>query len=132
MDRASDSELILDRYNEIIERGDGKLNLSGNYISDISVLSSCDLSNLRELNLGYNKISVLSSCDLSNLRELNLRCNNISDISCLYRCDLSNLRELSLWGNKIVDYREKVDKILSYLYDYLYKVWLSRLLYSTS
>ena len=76
------------------------LDLSGNSISDISVLE--DLTRLTELNLSGNSISDISVLeDLTALRELNLSGNSISDISVLE--DLTRLRELNLSGNSISD-----------------------------
>ena len=108
-----DRDLILKRYAD--EKNGGMLVLYGNNISDISCLSSCDLSTFERLNLSGNNISdisVLSSCDLSNLRELYLQENNLSDIECLYECNFMNLKTLELYGNNIVNYRTKRYNIL--------------------
>ncbi|QVK19322.1 leucine-rich repeat domain-containing protein [Mycoplasmatota bacterium] len=60
------------------------------------------LTNLTNLNLGYNQVSDLTVLSgLINLTELNLVRNQINDITAL--SNLTNLRELSLHYNQISD-----------------------------
>jgi len=61
-----------------------KLNLSGNKISDISILKDVNFKELKELNLSYNEISyisILKDVNFKELNQLNLRHNEISDIN---------------------------------------------------
>jgi len=77
-----------------------KLNLSGNYLTNISVLSK--LKGLTELNLNRNKltdISVLS--ELKELTDLNLGRNKVTDISVL--SELKELTDLNISRNKVTD-----------------------------
>jgi hypothetical protein len=84
------------------------LDLSHNWISDISPLSS--LSNLTTLDLSGNRISDISALSsLTNLTTLDLSYNEISDISAL--SSLSNLTTLNLRGNQISDISTLVDNI---------------------
>ena len=77
-----------------------QLDLSDNSISDISSLSS--LTNLERLYLSDNSISDISSLSsLTSLERLTLSLNSISDISSL--SSLTNLTWLSLIGNDISD-----------------------------
>lgn len=76
------------------------LNLSGNQISDISILS--DLNAIVNLDLSRNKISDLSILNgLKNLQVLNLESNNISDIPVFD--NLKKLKTLNLNDNEIFD-----------------------------
>ncbi|MDD2262647.1 MAG: leucine-rich repeat domain-containing protein, partial [Clostridia bacterium] len=76
------------------------LNLGYNQISDLSPLAN--LSNLHYLLLSDNQISDLSAlANLSNLLNLHLSENQISDLSLL--SDLSNLTYLQLFNNQISD-----------------------------
>ncbi len=77
------------------------LNLSGNSISNISVLSG--LTKLRELNLGDNSISNISALSgLTKLTILDLADNSITNVSALER--LTALTYLDLSGNPISNY----------------------------
>ena len=78
-----------------------ELNLSGNSISNISVLSG--LTKLRELNLGDNSISNISALSgLTKLTILDLADNSITNVSALER--LTALTYLDLSGNPISNY----------------------------
>ncbi|MCE2433665.1 MAG: leucine-rich repeat domain-containing protein [Candidatus Latescibacteria bacterium] len=77
-----------------------RLYLDNNSISDVSTLSG--LTNLGLLNLDNNNISDISALSgLTNLISLYLRNNNISDVSTL--SGLTNLLQLFLRGNNISD-----------------------------
>ena len=71
-----------------------KLDLSGNKISDISVLEKVNFKELKELDLSYNKISDISILEKVNFKELNkldLSSNKISDISVLEKVNFKEL-----------------------------------------
>ena len=77
-----------------------ELNLGFNNITDISALAS--LTNLIELDLENNSVSDISAvARLTNLTSLFLGYNDITDISAL--ADLTNLTRLYFWGNNITD-----------------------------
>jgi Leucine-rich repeat (LRR) protein len=77
------------------------LNLSGNYIQDISPLNK--LSEIEELDLSSNLISdIRPLAGLKKLRKLNLGNNHIEDITPL--AQLTSLEELCLYQNKITDF----------------------------
>ena len=74
------------------------LDLSGNEITDISILGS--LTNLTTLDLKCNEITDISILgSLTNLTTLDLKCNQITDISALR--SLTNLTKLDLYDNQI-------------------------------
>jgi len=76
------------------------LNLCSTYISDLAPLQS--LTNLTSLNLDENQISDITPLQsLTNLTSLNLDCNQISDITPLQ--SLTNLTSLNLDYNQISD-----------------------------
>ncbi len=85
------------------------VDLSNNYISDVSALAS--LTNVTNLNLSNNAISDVSAlASLTGLTDLNLCWNEIDTISAL--TSLSNLATLDLGRNEIVDISELI-KVLS-------------------
>ena len=85
------------------------VDLSNNYISDVSALAS--LTNVTNLNLSNNYISDISAlASLTSLTDLNLYRNKIETISAL--TSLSNLTTLDLGSNEMVDISELI-KVLS-------------------
>ena len=107
-----------------------KLNLSSNYIKDITPLEKARFNKLKELILFFNNISdisvfdkvefhlltklglsdnyisninVLENVDFLQLEKLALSNNNIKDINILSKVEFKLLRELKLSNNKISD-----------------------------
>ena len=107
----NDHDLILSKYEEMMKRGDGKLYLSFNNISDISVLRECDLSSLRGLYLSFNNISdiwILRDCNLSSLRIFYLNNNKIEEAvysggdleyRYVYKFEGEQLKEKVIYGS---------------------------------
>ena len=91
------------------------LNLWGNDIEDISILSEC--KNIEILSLSLNKISNLSPLkNCLNLRELYLRKNNISSLNQIDNLiNLTNLKILWLDENPISNLENYKDYIIKKL-----------------
>jgi len=79
------------------------LNLRSNQVSDIRALTG--LTNLQAIDLGNNQMSDIGSLSgLTNLQTLNLDNNHVTGIGLLSR--LTNLQTLNLNSNQIVDIEE--------------------------
>lgn len=81
-----------------------RLNLSNNYIKNISPLESAKFNKLKELVLFFNNIndiSVLDKVGFHLLTKLGLSDNYINDISVLENADFLQLEKLALSNNKI-------------------------------
>ena len=82
------------------------LNLSNNYIKDISPLETAKFSKLKELILFFNNINDINSLKNVNfnlLTRLGLSDNYISDIKVLENVEFFRLEKLALSNNKIND-----------------------------
>ena len=98
-----------------------RLDLSKNYISDISVLGKVKSENLKDLDLYHNNISyinVLRIVKFEKLEKLNLSWNKISNINILEDFNFKELKELNLNYNNISDIKvlgkvkfEKLEKL---------------------
>ena len=113
-------ELIFSKINNI--NNDPKnirfLNIWGNQISDISILSSFPL--LEKINLNNNQIEDISAFkNLTNIKELSLKDNNIKDLQQIeYLKNNKKLEKLNLINNpicKCMDYFQKIMEILPQL-----------------
>lgn len=84
-----------------------KLLIAANHLTDISALSSCDLSHLEELRffcLSLSDISPLSLCNFSSITKLIFSCDSLEDLSPLSLSKLSSLKELKLYSSpKMID-----------------------------
>ena len=95
------SKIPFNLTNQVIE-----LNLSENFIQDISPLLKMNYTNLKKLNLSKNRIeniNIFDKLNVNNLEELNLSSNKIKDVSSLSKLKLDNLTQINLYSNKISD-----------------------------
>lgn len=112
-----DDELGLELNNLRINSLDGLLgvpnlltlsyiNLSGNFIDNITELNSSKLSNIKELNLNGNNLSELKGNAFNRLKKLeilNLSQNNLKKLNTDVFNGLNNLKRLSLDNNDLSD-----------------------------
>ena len=83
-----------------------RLNLSSNYLSDITYLKNAKFSKLKELDLFFNNIKDISSLDkvkFTSLTKLGLSDNFITDIKVLKNVKFPILEKLALSNNIIKD-----------------------------
>ena len=110
-------ELIFNKINNV--NNDPKnirfLNIWGNQISDISILSA--FPSLEKINLNSNQIEDISSFkNLTNVRELSLKDNKIKDIKQIeYLKNNKKLEKLILINNPICNTQNYFQKIIEIL-----------------
>ena len=95
-----------------------RLNLSSNYLSEISYLKNAKFSKLKELDLFFNNIKDISSLDKMNftsLTKLGLSDNFITDIKVLKSVKFPVLEKLALSNNIIKDIKILGEVDFSYL-----------------
>jgi hypothetical protein len=117
MSKKLTQELIFSKINNI--NNDPKnirfINIWGNQISDISILSS--FPSLEKINLNSNQIEDISAFkNLTNIRELSLKDNKIQDFSQIENLKSNKkLEKLNLINNPICNSQNYVKKILDIL-----------------
>ena len=117
MSKKLTQELIFSKINNI--NNDPKnirfINIWGNQISDISILSSFPY--LEKINLNSNQIEDISAFkNLTNIRELSLKDNKIKDFSQIENLkNNKKLEKLNLINNPICNSQNYVKKVLDIL-----------------
>ena len=111
-------DLILEKANNNNPKNIRALNLWGNKLSDISILS--EFPSLEIISLSINQIKDISAFKkLKNVRELYLKDNEISDINQIENLkNCKKLEKLVLKDNpitNIINYRQKILEILPQL-----------------
>ena len=117
MSKKLTQELIFSKINNI--NNDPKnirfINIWGNQINDISILSS--FPSLEKINLNSNQIEDISAFkNLTNIRELSLKDNKIQDFSQIENLKSNKkLEKLNLINNPICNSQNYVKKVLDIL-----------------
>lgn len=108
-------DFILSKSNNNNPKNIRALNLRGNKISDISILS--ELTSLENISLNANQIKDISAFKkLKNIREIYLKDNQISDISQFENLkNCKKLEKLSIKDNPITTIPNYIQKIVEFL-----------------
>ena len=91
---------VSDEYTSGLAFGDGRLELEGSRIQDLSLLH--EIPKLKSLNLNWNRLSDLTPlAKMTSLTVLELGHNALTDLSPL--AGIESLRSLSLFSNPVTD-----------------------------